>query len=311
MRPGNDRLSRPYLRWLVLALVLFAGCGRGAPGDEITHSDADAMSGERQDADSTRAAFWQGQFYLTDGDAEAALPYLQRAWEADPGKKEYRESYREALLDVGQARYQEQRYQEAWETLSRADEVESTSDLDYLRGLVAYSWAESEESGERWERLAWAEDAFRSVLKHDPHDADAAFNLGAVLMASEQFEEAAAIYRRLLRDSPTDGGLYLALSRVHSMSGESELALTEEAAGKALRAGEPVDNPGIWALRAAERFAEADLALTYEELGSPEAVYTYTVPGGVLVEAWFYWSRGRVEAFREGGRVGASVYLEK
>ena len=307
-----SRRSRFRRGWLVLVLV--AGCSQGAPGDEVTHSETDAEAAEWQDAGDGHNAYVQGRFHLAEGDAETALPFLRAAWEADSGKKDYKESFRQALLAVGQELYQEQQYDRAWETLSEADGVESTSDLDYLRGLVAYSWAESEESQDndaRWERLAWAEDAFRSVLERDSKDADAAFNLGAVLMASEQFEEAAEIYGQLLADRPTDGGLYLALSRVHSMSGETEMALTEEAVGKALRAGDPVDNPGIWARRAAERFVGSDLALVYEELGSPEALYTYTVPGGVLVEVWFYRGLGRVEAFREGGRVGPSVYLEK
>jgi tetratricopeptide (TPR) repeat protein len=258
-----------------------------------------------------RTAYLRGMLHLAGGDAGKALPFLRAAWESDPDDKEYRRDLREAMIAVGQGLYQEGQHEEAWEVLNEARELQETPDLDYLRGMVAYARARNLEDEEKWAYLAWAEDAFRSVLDHGSGDEDARFNLGAVLLASEQYEEAAEIYRRLIADNVTDGGLYLALSRAHSMSGQTEAALAEEAIGKALRAGAPVDNPAIWGRRAADRFPESDLALGFEELGPPQAVYTYTVPGGALVEVWFYWSKDVIRAFKEGGRVGSPVYLER
>jgi len=252
-----------------------------------------------------------GRVSLEQGDALAAIPDLRLAWDSDPDRKEYRDAFREALIIAGEEFYQNEEYDRAWEVLDEASQLESTPDLRYLMGLVAYAWARTTETDDHWDHLSRAEAAFRSVLEDRPGDADARFNLGAVLLALEEYEEAIVVYRDLLTENATDGGLYLALSRAHSLGGDVDAALAEEAIGSALRAGDPVDNPATWSSRASERFPASDLALVYEERSTPDAVYTYAVPGGALVEVWFYWDDGIVEAFREGGRVGRTISIDQ
>jgi tetratricopeptide (TPR) repeat protein len=154
-----------------------------------------------------------------------------------------------------------------------------------------------------------ARESFERVLERKPDDEDALFNLGAVLLSMERYPEATRVYRELISRHPRDGGLYLALARAHSLGGESEAAAAEDAIGRALRTGDPVGDPATWAVRAAERYPGTDLDTVYVDLGSPEDIYTYNVPGGSLVEVWFYWNAGSVHAFREGGRIGLPMFL--
>lgn len=258
-----------------------------------------------------RTLYLLGRVSLEQGDALAAIPDLRLAWESDPDHEEYRDVLREALILAGEGFYQDEEFDRSWEVLSEASQLESTPDLQYLKGLVAYAWARTTETDDHWDHLSRAETAFRAVLEERPGDTDARFNLGAVLLALEEYDEAIVLYRDLLTENPTDGGLYLALSRAHSMGGDTDAGLAEEAIGSALRAGDPVDNPATWSSRASERFPASDLAMVYLEQGVPEAVYTYALPGGSLVEVWFYWEAEIVEAFREGGRIGRTISIDQ
>lgn len=121
--------------------------------------------------------------------------------------------------------------------------------------------------------------------------------------------EAADLYLGLVMDEPENGNYYLALSRAHSLSGEPDLATTEEAAGRALTSGEPVHDPLSWAERAADRFRRSDLAAAYFEFLAPDVIRTYSLPGGGLVEVWFFLRQGRVMAFREGAFLAPPLIL--
>jgi tetratricopeptide (TPR) repeat protein len=256
-----------------------------------------------------RTTFLKGKVAAAGGDPEGALVYLRRAALADPGNETFRDALVEVLLSTAHGRYEAEDYTGAWDRLEEARTQSPQADIDYLRGLVAYAWSRNAGDPERFERLDSARESFERVLDRNPDDEDALFNLGAVLLSLERYPDAVGVYRDLLGRHPTDGGLYLALARAHSLSGESEAAVSEDAVGRALRSGEPVSDPATWALRAAERYPETDLDTVYADQGSPEDIYTYNVPGGSLVEVWFYWNAGFVYAFREGGRMGLPVFL--
>jgi len=264
---------------------------------------------DRMVPEAPPASFLRGEVLTATGDSTGAVTAYRIAWRGDPDRGVYREAFLRSLLALGKRLYEEEAYAEAWDLVAEASSLETSSDLAYLTGLVAYARARSVLPEAQEEYLLRAEEAFRRVLAADPGDEDAEFNLGAVVLAQDRFEEAAGIYRNLLRRNPKSGALFLALSHVHGLSGDNEAALAEEALGKALRSGEPVANPGAWAARAADRFPESDLATAYTAWAGPEEVYTYTIPGGGLVEAWFYWTRGWAAAFREGGRIGSVVPL--
>ena len=255
-----------------------------------------------------RTFFLRGQIFQRREGWTGAVPLFRMVSEADPGTKEYREILARALFLSGGEHYQAKEYALAWRALTEVRHLQPGPDVDYLGGLVAYAWAQQSET-DRAEHLHRARAAFEAVLDQDPDHEDAAFNLGAVYLSASQFKASIKIYREMVSRNPRDGRLYLALARAHGLSGEDETALALDAVGRALRTGDPVGNPKIWAHRGRDRFPDTDLSAALEEYGPPESVYTYSLPGGSLVEIWCYWKEDLVLAYREGTRIGAPIAL--
>lgn len=258
-----------------------------------------------------RTLYLRGRLAQSQGDPLGAREYYEQALEKLPDNAEYTEAYVEVLLELGRERNQEQDFEGARRLLEDAAELSSSPDVDYLLGTVLYSMAQASSGEEQQAYLVEAAESFRAVLDKAPKDEDARYNLGAVLLSSGQFEEAVGIYESLILDNPRDGDLFLALSLAHGRTGQSEMAMAEDAIGRALRENRPVDAPATWARRATTRFENSDLASTYRRLGSPEAIYTYSRLGGDLVEVWFYWDQRKVIAFQDGGRYGVPVDLPR
>lgn len=298
------RMRREYLERLQQEAETLLEAGQNTEANDVL-GRADILVPE-----DGRTAYLRGRAADTSGDLETAVPLYRSALDSDPENREYRDALASALLGLGKGRYESGDFASAFELLNEADGLRSSVDLQYLRGMVAYAWAQrTEDEMEKTDRLLVAAECFQSVLDRDPNDEDARFNLGAVLLAAERYEEAAEVYHRLILDNPEDGRLFSALSRAHSLSGMNTAALTEDAIGRALRTGEHVEDPKTWSYRAAERFPQTALAGIYARYGEPEEVITYTVPGGGLVEVWFYWEKGMIQAFREGGEVGSPFFL--
>jgi tetratricopeptide (TPR) repeat protein len=256
--------------------------------------------------------YLEGRLEEMEGNGSAALQSYRRAWEADPGDRKRREALVRLLMNGSRAAYEDEDYALAWERLEEADRVApADADVAYVRGMVAYAWAQQTEGEASRAYFEEAERAFRQVLEEDRDDEDTRFNLGAVLMALGRPQEAARIYEDLIREDRLDGRLYLALARAHGLGGADSTAVTYEAVGRGLRTEDPVEDPAGWGRRAAERFPGAPLERTYREQGAPQAVYTYTLPDGDLVEVWLYWRRGVAEAFREGEPIGSPVVLPR
>jgi tetratricopeptide (TPR) repeat protein len=268
------------------ALTVLALADSLAPGDEET-----IALRARVEADT--------------GNLEEGISLLEGARLQHPRSKEIGSALHDLLVAGARADFENENYPAAWERLNEAGELEpDTPEVYYLRGMVAYSLARSGPAEENAAHVEESVRSFRAVLEHDPDDDDARFNLGASLLAAGRAREAAETYEELIERRPTDGRLYLALSRAHSLEGNVEAAVVEEAIGRALRSDRPVEDPALWASRAAERFPDSDLSATYLERGSPDAIYTYTLPGGVLVEVWFYGEGAFVAAFQDGTHVG-------
>ncbi len=259
------------------------------------------------DPEEPRTVFLRARIDEAKGNLDAALAAYRKAFAADRGNEEKREALVSALEKAGQQRYDAGDYREAWDLLREASQVDHRLELESLMGTVAYAWAQNSEGADRDAHLADAVRAFERVVRENPEDDDARFNLAAVYLAGRRYQDAARIYEDLLREHPREPDLYLALARARSYSGDTELALSTEAVGRALRAGDPVEDPVEWARRSADRFPDTDLAAVYLDLLAPDAIYTYTLPAGGLVEVWLYWGRGVAEAFRDGARLGSTV----
>jgi tetratricopeptide (TPR) repeat protein len=255
--------------------------------------------------------FLQGRSREAQNDPAGAVEAYRLAAAKDPGSRERRLALAGALTAFGEARFEAGEYSQSWDLLQEARRADPDADLSYVEGTVAYALAKTAPEGERGRYLDAAAEAFTKYRRRHPDDTDAQFNLGAVLLAAERYQEAIEVYQSLLVDDPKDGDLYMVLSRAHSFAGEPRLAAVEEAIGHALRGGDPVQDLPVWAGRAAARFPGSDLASAYSRLAAPEAIHTYSPPGGALVEVWFYWNRGLIYAFRDGGEVGTPLTLPR
>jgi tetratricopeptide (TPR) repeat protein len=266
---------------------------------------------ETLDPGRPHTAYLRGRVEAVQSGPEGAVVHYRRAHVADPRNTDYTRSLTETLVELGRRSKESRDHAAAVAYLEEAITVADRSDIHYLLGSVYYTWAQSTAGDAQMRHLQRAADAFTMVLRRNPGDQDASYNLAAVLLASRRYDEAVDLYRRLLAEHPRDGELYLALALAHGHLGQSRLAMAEEAVGRALQAGQPVTDPGSWARRSAERFPHSDLAALYRELDAPREVLTYQRVGGGLMEVWLYWGRGVAEAFREGGRHGDRVPLPR
>lgn len=267
---------------------------------------ADLM--HRPDAETVRL---RARVSSARGRADEALSLLREAERLDSRNDEVREDLRAALVRAAEARADAGDYERALDAVEEARKRDDRIELVYMEGSIAYAWAQQAPPGLRDAQLERAANAFREVRRRRPGDLDAAFNLGAVLLAGDRYAEAEALYRSLLPENPKDGDLYLALSLVHGHLGETELSEAEKAAGHALRSGEPVDDPRVWADRAVQRYPGSDLEETLDAEGVPDAIHTFNRPGGALVEVWFWWGEDLVQAFQAGRTVGVPVRLAR
>lgn len=277
----------------------------GAMDEALVQLDAaDAMR-----PDTAETLLMRGQVAKSKKDSPAAADYFRRSLEQQPSKIA-RTGLCDALISQGRKAYEAGSYAQAWELLTEAQSVESRPDLYLFLGTVSYSWAQTLPADQRGEHLEQARVAFTQALEANSDDEDARFNLATCLLAMGRYDEAAQIYQGMVERDRENGNFYMALARAHSLAGQSALATTEEAIGRALTVGEAVLDPPSWAERSAERFARSDLARSYAEAMAPQAIRTYSLPGGGLVEVWFYWDRGVVEAFRDGARLGPPFRLQ-
>jgi len=239
------------------------------------------------------------------GNLEEGISILERARPLHPDSEEIQLALHDLLVEGARTDLEEENYTRAWARLQEAGMLgPDTPEISYLRGTVAYAVAHSGPPEDAPPYLEESIRAFDSVLESDPDDDDARFNLGAALLAAGRAAEAADTYGQLIDRHPDDGRLYLALSRAHSMEGNMEAAVVDEAIGRALRTDRPVEDPALWVSRAVERFPDSDLSRTYLEHGVPRAIYTYTLPGGGLVEVWFYGKGALVVPFQDGAYLG-------
>jgi tetratricopeptide (TPR) repeat protein len=283
-----------------------AEASQAVAGGDFARADSVLALADAARPDHPRTLFVRAEAAVARGNAEAALDYYRRAYRGEDSEA-HRDALTAALLADAQARFKAKDLAGAAARIEEAGTVNPKTPLDRYRGWIAYAAAERSEGEERARHLADAEARFRQALEREPENLDALLDLGSVLLAEQQYPEAVALYRGALADHPEDGGLFLALARAHGFTGENAAATAEEAAGRALRGGEAVADADAWARNGAARFPQSELERTLSASGPPETIRTYTVPGGHLVEVWFYRKRGHVDVFRDGVRVGERI----
>lgn len=136
--------------------------------------------------------FRNGLTFLSKDDCQGALPYFQKATEADSG-------YAEAWAQTGFCQETLGRHAEAIEASKKAVSIRPTAESYFNIGLANYYLKQYKE----------AESAYRQSIKLDPYNAaDAYYALGLNYRDAGQFEDEVAAYKNAIRLRPDYASAY-------------------------------------------------------------------------------------------------------
>ncbi|HXT63994.1 MAG TPA: trypsin-like peptidase domain-containing protein [Pyrinomonadaceae bacterium] len=127
--------------------------------------------------------FRNGLTFLSKDDCQGALPYFQKAADADNG-------YAEAWAQMGFCHEKLGRHNEAIEASKRAVNIRPSAESYFNIGLANYYLKQYRE----------AEAAYRQSIKLDPYNAaDAYYALGLTYRDSGQFDDEVSAYKNVIR----------------------------------------------------------------------------------------------------------------
>jgi tetratricopeptide (TPR) repeat protein len=130
--------------------------------------------------------FRNGLTFLSKDDCQGALPYFQKATDADSG-------YAEAWAQTGFCHEKLGRHADAIEASKKAVSIRPTAESYFNIGLANYYLKQYRE----------AEAAYRQAIKLDPYNAaDAYYALGLTYRESGQFDDEVAAYKNAIRLRP-------------------------------------------------------------------------------------------------------------
>ena len=136
--------------------------------------------------------FRSGLSFLSKDDCQNALPYFQKASEADSG-------YAEAWAQAGFCNEKLGRHAEAVEASKRAVNIRPSAESYFNIGLANYFLKQYRDS----------EQAYRQAIKIDPYNAaDAYYALGLTYRESGQFDDEIQAYKHALRLKPDYANAY-------------------------------------------------------------------------------------------------------
>lgn len=136
--------------------------------------------------------FRSGLSFLSKDDCQNALPYFQKASEADSG-------YAEAWAQAGFCNEKLGRHAEAVEASKKAVNIRPSAESYFNIGLANYFLKQYRDS----------EQAYRQAIKMDPYNAaDAYYALGLTYRESGQFDDEIQAYKHALRLKPDYANAY-------------------------------------------------------------------------------------------------------
>lgn len=136
--------------------------------------------------------FRNGLTFLSKDDCQGALPYFQKATDADSG-------YAEAWAQTGFCHEKLGRHAEAIEASKKAVSIRPTAESYFNIGLANYYLKQYRE----------AETAYRQAIKLDPYNAaDAYYALGLTYRDSNQFDDEVAAYKNAIKLRPDYSNAY-------------------------------------------------------------------------------------------------------
>jgi tetratricopeptide (TPR) repeat protein len=249
------------------------------------------------------------RLFAARGDGAAAEREFRQALDGVSRDREVGPELVPLLKTRGRAAVEGGRYADAVSAYDaaarlRPDDVDLMVDQASAHLLLA----EDETRGSAADRDADLIEAGRileKVRRLRPTDPDALFNLATVRARTGGMASADTLLRAYLALRPRDPDAWQLLEQVAEGRGRAGAARTAGLAARALALKRPVSEPVAWARRAAEKFGpSSELGRLFGELGSPDEIHTARESNGPLVEIWFYFTRQRVAAFREGAAEG-------
>jgi len=159
-----------------------------------------------------------GLSYLRLDRAEEAEAILEQARRRDP-------SLSIVHLGLGQLRFEQRRFDEAYQAFSRASELEPGS-RDAREGMAASLINRGAEHFSEGEEQA-AEQKFREALELDPYSVPALRNLGILELERGNHDRAAVHLERARSLAPSDVRVQILLVRVREEQGDGDALMRE------------------------------------------------------------------------------------
>jgi|TARA_B100000315_G_scaffold258418_1_gene310442 tetratricopeptide (TPR) repeat protein len=170
---------------------------------EVTLDEALSINPEDPDL-----LFTAGRNFMDNDDLDAALLYLERGMEIDPGNSYGAQSLAAAYYMMGDKEGAIFAYTKA----IRSDP--NNSDVHFNLGILYLDLGDSE----------MAEEEFLKVLEINPDDTQATIHIGEAYEEMKKFEDAEYYYNRALRGGAENPSLFLAMSRVLLLQGRKDEA---------------------------------------------------------------------------------------
>ncbi|MEO0794002.1 MAG: tetratricopeptide repeat protein [Verrucomicrobiota bacterium] len=189
---------------------------------ELMKADAAAAATQLSanvNAESSPAlVFILGNLYFQEGQLEEAKKYYLQAVERHP-------DFRRAHKNLGLLFMQDQDFKTAQKHFARAAELGEHDGRTH--GLMGFAYLSQE-------NYIAAEEAYRDAIQQEPDVKDWRLGLARVLLATERFGEAVALFDNLIQENPTDDTLWLLQSNAYLGMGKPLEAVVNIEAVRAL-----------------------------------------------------------------------------
>jgi Flp pilus assembly protein TadD len=244
--------------------------------------------------------------YTQLGKHKEALGIFEKAAAIAPNDPTARKNLAAVYLDLGKEYFTQENYADAITFYEKALELGSDSvSVMFQLGNCYFQRATAETSTvSARPEFEKAGGFYERVLRSAPDDVDAMANLGMVKLALEKVNEAIQLLSSVVNKAPKVQEFHKLLGIAYTRAGEGEMAVTELVTSKALdpNRGKRISDLDSWlspdGMKA--RYGDTgDMTKAVQELGTPQEVFVYQ-ESGVLVESWFYWSKGTALYFVNG-----------
>ena len=188
---------------------------------------------------------------------------------------------------------------EAIRFYTAAEELQpNDTDLLFSLGVVRFQLANADLDN-RAEHMQDAVAYFEKTLTISPDDEEALYNAASLHLELRECERGYELARHLRDLNPRQGRYHDLVGRLLDCLGEKDERVAGLVFSRALRDAAVFPVEQISEMRE-EYGPQSGIERKYREEGAPEEIRTFTDAQGGSYVAWFYWTRGRAYAFRDG-----------